>query len=139
MIRRMLLCAVALGLTSGGESAFAASPPKIATQQLVTGSPDKADRLVVYTASWCGPCRKLKPILHALTEEGYRVDYLDVDKSRADLEYSYSKVPTMFFVADDVVIRRETGYREKAVIQSSLRNPQPRQAQRLAVSAVTNE
>ncbi|MEM8678687.1 MAG: thioredoxin family protein [Planctomycetota bacterium] len=125
MIRQMLFCAVSLGLTSGGEAAFDAGLPKGATTGFAVASPEKADRLVVYTASWCGPCRKLKPILHSLTEEGYRVDYLDVDKSRTDLEYSYSKVPTIFFVADDVVIRRETGYREKAVLESSLQRPTP--------------
>lgn len=40
----------------------------------------KADTLVVYSATWCGPCQAMRPTWVALRAEGYKVVYVDVDE-----------------------------------------------------------
>lgn len=40
---------------------------------------DKADTLVVYSATWCGPCQAMKPYWVTLRAQGYKVVYIDVD------------------------------------------------------------
>jgi thioredoxin 1 len=81
----------------------------------------KADRIVVYSATWCGPCRRLKPILMSLKNEGYKVEYRDVDKDRNRLTYAYKALPTIYFVRNDTVIKKETGYRSEKHIKAHLR------------------
>lgn len=40
----------------------------------------KGDTLVVRSASWCGPCRAMKPQWKVAKGQGYRVIEIDVDK-----------------------------------------------------------
>jgi thioredoxin 1 len=80
----------------------------------------KANRIVVYSASWCRPCRQLKPVIGSLKDEGYQVVYQDVDKDNDQLKYKYTAVPTIFFLCGEVVIKKETGYRSKRHIKKML-------------------
>ena len=82
--------------------------------------PDMADQIVVYSATWCGPCRQLSPVLRSLELEGYRVVHRDVDRDIDALEYQYDAVPTIYFVRNDEVIKTETGYRSKEEIKRTL-------------------
>ena len=82
--------------------------------------PRKADRIVVYSASWCPPCQRLKPVIATLKREGYRVEYRDVDRDANRLIYPYTAVPTIFFLRDDAVIKLETGFRSKEQITQTL-------------------
>ncbi len=88
----------------------------------VSASPrdGKANQIVVYTASWCSPCQRLKPVLMSLKKEGYKVVYRDVDRDSDKLSYPYDVVPTIYFVRNDVVIKKETGYRTKEQIKKNL-------------------
>jgi thiol-disulfide isomerase/thioredoxin len=86
----------------------------------------KADRIVVYSATWCRPCRRLKPVLLMLQNEGYRVTYRDVDKDRKKLNYDFKSVPTIFYVRNNEVIRKETGFHSGREIKSKLRIAQRR-------------
>ena len=87
-----------------------------------------ADQIVVYSATWCMPCRRLHPVLMSLKQEGYQVTYRDVDGEADSLEYKYDAVPTIYFVRNKIVIKTETGYRSKSHIKEKLmlhsrRNP----------------
>lgn len=42
--------------------------------------PEKGDVLVVYSASWCGPCQASRPQWATLRGQGYKVVYVDIDK-----------------------------------------------------------
>ena len=81
---------------------------------------EMADQIVVYSATWCGPCQRLSPVLQSLTQEGYKVVHRDVDRDIDALKYEYGAVPTIFFVRNNVVIRAETGYRSKEQIKQTL-------------------
>ncbi len=80
----------------------------------------KANRIVVYSASWCLPCQQLKPVIESLKKEGYKVVYRDIDRDIDRLKYEYTAVPTIFFLYGDVVIKKEMGYRSKEHIKKTL-------------------
>lgn len=51
---------------------------------------DKADTVVVFSATWCAPCRLMKPTWRELRAEGYRVVYIDLDNPYAEVgSYPY--------------------------------------------------
>ena len=62
--------------------------------------------LVKFTADWCGPCKRIKPIVDAfLTPEMLtRITYLEIDIDQSVDVYAYMKtkrmlngIPTLFF------------------------------------------
>ncbi|MBU3744008.1 MAG: thioredoxin [Sediminibacterium sp.] len=69
--------------------------------------------LVDFTASWCGPCKMLSPILEQLhTNMGDRVRIIkiDVDKNNAlASELQVSGVPTLILYKQGVPVWRQSG------------------------------
>ena len=69
----------------------------------------KADRpvLVDFSATWCGPCKKLEPVVHELaTEFDSRVKVVRVDVDRAPTtaaKFGVLSVPTLLLVQEGVV------------------------------------
>lgn len=54
--------------------------------------------LVDFSATWCGPCQMLAPILEEVSAAGHTVYSVDVDEeSQLAMEYRVSSVPTMIF------------------------------------------
>lgn len=76
--------------------------------------------LVDFWATWCGPCKMLKPILERIVIEiGDKVEVVTVDVAVAeDLanEYSVSGTPTVLFFKDGEVIHQFTGVKTKPVL-----------------------
>lgn len=69
----------------------------------------KADRpvLVDFSATWCGPCKKLEPIVHELaTEMDSQVKFVRVDVDRAPTtaaKFGVLSVPTLLLVQEGQV------------------------------------
>ena len=56
------------------------------------------NKLIVFSATWCGPCKAMKPVVDQLDQS--RIERYDIDQSRDKLEqYKVSAVPT--FIAVD--------------------------------------
>ncbi len=61
-----------------------------------TAEPDiKADAVVVYSASWCAPCRRLKPVLAKLKSLGYKVYVRDYDRLKAG-QFKPDRIPAVY-------------------------------------------
>jgi thioredoxin 1 len=79
-----------------------------------------------FTAAWCGPCRTLKPVLHALvTEPGYagkaRVAEIDVDAEPVlAQQYQVRSMPTLVYLRDGVEVGRVVGARPRAFLAGVL-------------------
>jgi len=58
--------------------------------------------LVDFWADWCGPCKKIAPILEEVSSEtGLLVGKLNVDENpKKSFEYSVSSIPTMVLFKD---------------------------------------
>ena len=63
---------------------------------------DNALILVDFWADWCGPCKRMNPILEELSSDtGILVGKLNVDENpEKTLEYSVQTIPTMVLFKD---------------------------------------
>lgn len=66
-----------------------------------------------FTATWCGPCKMIKPILHKLNDEKViEIEFYDIDEhSELAKEYEIKAVPTLIFVQDNEEVKRTMGYK----------------------------
>ncbi len=79
----------------------------------------KSDVAVVrFTASWCGPCRRIAPDFQALSNIDYRAKAnfmtIDIDKAELDSDLKHllknvSSIPTFHFYKDGEVVDTLTG------------------------------
>jgi thioredoxin 1 len=80
--------------------------------------------LVDFTATWCGPCKMLDPIVKQLAadwEGKVKVVKLDVDQnSGVAMQYQVMGVPTLMLFAKGAPQQRLTGYQPKDRIIAKL-------------------
>ncbi|MBN1971981.1 MAG: thioredoxin family protein [Candidatus Delongbacteria bacterium] len=68
----------------------------------------KSEKITVlkFGAAWCGPCKKMDPIIDEIAKENpdLKVCYIDIDKERQiPIEFGVLSVPTtLFFVNGEV-------------------------------------
>jgi thiol-disulfide isomerase/thioredoxin len=66
--------------------------------------------VLFFNASWCGPCRQMKPIVTRLRNQGYRMRDIDVDHHRElAVKYGISAVPTFVFIENGSEVNRLSG------------------------------
>ena len=72
--------------------------------------------LVDINATWCGPCRMLKPVIEELALEMTNVKFLGVDVdefSQIAAKFGVRAVPTLLLFKDGTLITTPSGYRPK--------------------------
>lgn len=58
------------------------------------------NKLLVFSASWCGPCKAFKPTLQQLDQD--RLVYVDIDElPEIRQDYDVRSVPTVVLVDED--------------------------------------
>lgn len=77
-------------------------------------------KLLHFTADWCAPCKKIKPIIEEFVSENPDVEYvlIDVD-TQLDMvnEHNIMSVPTLISIVDGDVASRWSGIADKIVIE----------------------
>ncbi len=80
--------------------------------------------LIDFWAEWCGPCKRLGPIIEELAEEmqgDVAFGKLDVDDNKAkSSEYSVSSIPTMIIFNEGEVVDKMIGALPKEDIKEKL-------------------
>lgn len=75
---------------------------KLVTNESLESKTRNGNVLLYFTASWCGPCKQMKPILRKLAEERMvtvvEID-LDVHKDLADT-HNVQSIPLIKYVVD---------------------------------------
>jgi thioredoxin 1 len=78
--------------------------------------------LVDFTATWCGPCKMLDPVVAQLSQDWsgkVKVVKLDVDdNSRLAMQYGVMGVPTLILFVKGSPVQRLSGYQPKDRIVS---------------------
>ena len=78
--------------------------------------------LVDFWAEWCGPCKKLSPILDEISNEtGLLVGKLNVDENPAKMqEYSVHSIPTMVLFKSGQPVKTIVGAKPKHLLIKEL-------------------
>ena len=78
--------------------------------------------LIDFWAEWCGPCKKMAPILDEIEkEENLPVGKLNVDENtEKSQEYSVSSIPTMVLFKDGNPVHRIVGAMPKHRLMKEL-------------------
>lgn len=76
----------------------------------LTGAGTDEPVLLDFSATWCGPCRQMNPVIDRLIAKGYPVKKLDYDKNR-DLarKYGVDQIPCFVMTVDGRETARELG------------------------------
>jgi thioredoxin 1 len=78
--------------------------------------------LVDFWAEWCGPCKKLSPILDEISSDtGLLVGKLNVDENPEKMEeYSIHSIPTMVLFKSGQPVKTITGAKPKHLLLKEL-------------------
>jgi thioredoxin 1 len=84
--------------------------PQVSPQvppQVSPPAPRAHIRVLVFAASWCGPCQRQKPIVAAIRATGVEVQVIDIDADPAMArQYGVTEVPTLILYFDGQQILR---------------------------------
>ena len=59
-------------------------------------------KLLYFSATWCGPCKMLGPIVKKLQQEGLHIDKIDVDESpETAQQYGIRNIPAIIKINEN--------------------------------------
>ena len=63
-----------------------------------------------FTADWCQPCKKVKPIVEDMQKEGFEFQRIDADYEQLLVKrFEIKSIPTFVLIEDGKEINRMTG------------------------------
>jgi thioredoxin 1 len=76
-----------------------------------------------FTADWCGPCKKVRPIVEELIKDGYSFQIIDVDIEKELVQkFEISSVPTFILFKNEKSIKRISGAQTKTQLEDFINN-----------------
>lgn len=69
-------------------------------------------KILHFTADWCQPCKRLKPIVedYIINNPGIEYETVDVDKKYSTaIEYAVQSVPTLIILKNNEITNRHSG------------------------------
>lgn len=92
-------------------------------KQLNTLTADNKFVLVDFSAVWCGPCKKLTPVIDDLAKDLPSIKFVKADIEELDdlaTEYSVEAVPTLVLLIDGKEVARLEGALGKSALKTWL-------------------
>ncbi|BDD11128.1 hypothetical protein FUAX_35600 [Fulvitalea axinellae] len=119
MLDKMLGGEALSGTTAKAKPTPSVSPTEVVdeTWHKSVFTNDGKVKVLDFYATWCGPCKKMDPIMAELaTKYKGRVDFfkMDIDKNKLDNEVEIKSVPTYIFAKNSEVLYKHVGAMSKA-------------------------
>ena len=74
-----------------------------------------------FTATWCGPWQRFKPIMQEVANEGHSVQFIDIDSERDTAQqYNVRSVPTVVIEENGSEVNRLIGATTKQIVLENL-------------------
>jgi thioredoxin 1 len=76
---------------------------------------NKMKEFLYFSATWCGPCLQLGPIMNELQRDGYKVRKIDVDSDpNTPSQYNVRNIPTVVLLKNGREVARQVGNQTKS-------------------------
>lgn len=109
----IIICSIVLALTTNAQSKQEKGQGKVVKVTATNYNQEIAEGIVIvdYWAPWCGPCRKLEPILKSLAaEKNIKIGKLNVDENKSfTTAKKISTIPTMLIYKNGKEVEHLTG------------------------------
>ena len=77
-------------------------------------------QVLYFTASWCQPCKMVRPLIEELKAEGLEISIVDIDEyQQMAIQYKIKSVPTFIYLSNAIEIDRKIGAN---INQEAIRN-----------------
>jgi thioredoxin 1 len=76
--------------------------------------------VLYFTADWCNPCKKVKPIVEEMNKDSItKFQMIDVDlEMELTKKFEIRSVPTFILIKDGVEVKRITGAQTRQQLES---------------------
>lgn len=78
-----------------------------------------------FWATWCGPCKKIAPIVEALAadyEEQAIIGKVDIEESEdLAMKFGIRNIPTVLFIKNGEVVDKQVGAAPRATLEEKLK------------------
>ncbi len=95
---------------------------KINAEEFVNEAMKSAAAIVDFSATWCGPCRMMAPVLEKLSDEmSGKADFynLDVDEApEVAAKFGISSIPCLVLLKNGQAVSQSVGFRPGDQIKS---------------------
>ena len=76
-----------------------------------------------FTADWCGPCKKVRPIVEDMIKEGSYIQIIDVDIEKELVKnFEITSIPTFILFENEKLINRISGAQTRNRLESFINN-----------------
>ena len=93
---------------------------KINAEQFQAEAMQSEVAVVDFSATWCGPCRMLAPVLESVSEKlAGQVDFYNVDVDEAPrlaMEYRINSVPCLVLLRKGDLVSQSLGFKPEPLI-----------------------
>ncbi|MCP3901303.1 MAG: thioredoxin [Desulfobacteraceae bacterium] len=80
--------------------------------------------LVDFSASWCGPCKAMEPIIKTMInkyKDKVSIIEIDIDThKKLATSYMVQSIPTLIFFRDGLEVKRLVGVQSESVLEQSM-------------------
>ena len=76
-----------------------------------------------FTADWCGPCKKVRPVVEDMKKDGFEFQMIDVDYEQLLVKrFEIKSVPTFILMEDGKEINRMSGAKNRQELEEFITN-----------------